>query len=88
LQGTNSYDRRVGAEGVVRILLNRDDTGLITTHDLALTELVRIFPEQMTNMHFQEKLQEGKLSFDYKLRRGVVTTSNGVELMKSIGLEV
>jgi DNA mismatch repair ATPase MutS len=49
---------------------------------------VRIFPRQMTNMHFQEKLEEGKLSFDYKLRSGVVTTSNGVELMKSIGLEV
>jgi hypothetical protein len=88
LQGTNSHDRRVGAEGVVRILLNRNATGLITTHDLALTELVRIFPGQMTNMHFQEKLEEGKLSFDYKLRSGVVTTSNGVELMKSIGLEV
>ena len=88
LQGTDSHDGRVGAKGVVRILLNQNATGLITTHDLALTELVRIFPRQMTNMHFQEKLQQGKLSFDYKLRNGVVTTSNGIELMKSIGLEV
>jgi DNA mismatch repair ATPase MutS len=39
-------------------------------------------------VHFQEKLEAGKLSFDYKLRPGVVTTSNGVELMRSIGLEV
>jgi DNA mismatch repair ATPase MutS len=88
LQGTNSHDRRVGAEGVVRTLLKRNTTGLITTHDLSLTELVKIYPEQITNMHFQEKLEEGKLSFDYQLRSGVVTTSNGVELMKSIGLEV
>jgi hypothetical protein len=88
LQGTNSHDRRVGAEGVVRTLLKRSATGMITTHDLSLTELAQTFPTRITNLHFQEKLEEGKLSFDYTLRPGVVTTSNGVELMKSIGLEV
>jgi DNA mismatch repair ATPase MutS len=88
LQGTNSDDRRVGAEGIVRTLLKRNATGLITTHDLSLTKLAEVFPAQITNMHFQEKLEEGTLSFDYKLRPGIVTTSNGVELMKSIGLDV
>ncbi len=88
LQGTNSHDRRVGAEGVVGALLKRNAIGLITTHDLSLTELSKIFPHHITNMHFQEKLEAGKLSFDYQLRGGVVTTSNGVELMRSIGLEV
>jgi len=88
LQGTNSHDRRVGAEGVVSTLLKRNAIGLITTHDLSLTEMIKIFPHQVTNLHFQEKLEAGKLSFDYLLRPGVVTTSNGVELMRSIGLEV
>ncbi len=88
LQGTNSHDRRVGAEGVVGTLLKRNSIGLITTHDLSLTELAKIFPLHITNLHFQEKLEAGKLSFDYKLRAGVVTTSNGVELMRSIGLDV
>jgi len=69
-------------------LLKRNAIGLITTHDLSLTEMIKIFPHQVTNLHFQEKLEAGKLSFDYLLRPGVVTTSNGVELMRSIGLEV
>jgi DNA mismatch repair ATPase MutS len=42
----------------------------------------------MTNVHFQEKFEDDKLSFDYRLRPGVVTTSNGIELMRSIGLDV
>ena len=37
---------------------------------------------------FQERFEEDRLSFDYRLRPGVVTTSNGIELMKSIGLDV
>jgi DNA mismatch repair ATPase MutS len=88
LQGTNSHDRRIGAEGVLRTLLKNGAAGLVTTHDLALTALEEMFPRKIANVHFQEKLEAGKLSFDYKLREGVVTTSNGLELMKSIGLEV
>lgn len=88
LQGTNSHDRQVGAEGIVRALIANGAIGLVTTHDLALTSLAEVFPEQVRNVHFQEKLDAGKLHFDYRLRDGVVTTSNGIELMKSIGLDV
>ena len=88
LQGTNSHDRRVGAEGVLRTLLENAAIGLVTTHDLALTSLAEIFPHKIANVHFQERLESGKLSFDYQLRAGIVTTSNGLELMKSIGLKV
>jgi DNA mismatch repair ATPase MutS len=73
---------------VLRTLLQNGAAGLVTTHDLALTALEEMFPHKIANVHFQEKLEAGKLSFDYKLREGVVTTSNGLELMKSIGLEV
>lgn len=88
LQGTNSHDRRVGAEAILRTLLNQGALGMVSTHDLALTAIADVFPGRIRNVHFQEKLEEGKLSFDYRLREGVVTTSNGIELMKSIGLEV
>jgi len=88
LQGTNSHDRRVGAEAILRTLLNQGALGMATTHDLALTAIAEVFPGRIRNVHFQEKLDAGKLSFDYCLREGVVTTSNGIELMKSIGLEV
>lgn len=88
LQGTNSHDRRVGTEGVLRTLIRNGAIGLVTTHDLALTSLEEVFPERVRNAHFQERFEDDSLSFDYRLRPGVVTTSNGLELMKSIGLDV
>lgn len=88
LQGTNSDDRRVGTQGILRTLIRNNAIGLVTTHDLALTSLEETFPDRMTNVHFQEKFEDDKLSFDYRLRPGVVTTSNGIELMRSIGLDI
>ena len=88
LQGTNSKDRRIGAEGIVRALVKRGAIGLVSTHDLALTDIGEAIEGQLRNVHFQDELENGRMSFDYKLRDGVVTKSNGLALMRSIGLEV
>ena len=88
LQGTNSRDRFVGAQGVIRALLERGAIGLVTTHDLALTEIDVAGRGQLRNLHFQDELQEGRMKFDFKLHEGIVTKSNGLELMRSIGLDV
>ena len=88
LQGTNSNDRRIGAEGMVRALLNRGAFGLVSTHDLALTDIGGPLDGQVYNVHFQDEFENGKMFFDYKLREGVVTKSNGLALMRSIGLDV
>jgi hypothetical protein len=85
LQGTNSRDRLIGAEGVLRTLLETSAIGLISTHDLALTSLGS---GSLHNMHFQDQIEDGKMKFDYILRSGPVTRSNGVELMRLIGLDV
>ena len=88
LQGTNSKDRRIGAEGVLRGLLERGAIGILTTHDLALTELEGLPEGALKNMHFQDDLENGAMRFDFQLRTGVITKSNGLELMRSIGLKV
>ena len=88
LQGTNSADRRVGAAGVMRALVKKGAIGLISTHDLALTDIDGIENFRLHNVHFQDELQDGKIEFDFKLREGVVTKSNGLQLMRSIGLDV
>jgi hypothetical protein len=88
LQGTNSHDRRIGAEGIVRGFVSRGAIGLLSTHDLALTEIGEREPGTVCNMHFQDELRDGRMTFDFKLRPGVVTKSNGLELMRSIGLDV
>jgi hypothetical protein len=88
LQGTNSWDRRSGAEGIVRAFVARGAIGLISTHDLALTEFTGLPAGVLRNVHFQDELHDGRMTFDFKLRDGVVTKSNAMELMRSIGLEV
>jgi DNA mismatch repair ATPase MutS len=87
LQGTNSRDRRIGAEALLRKLISAGALGLVTTHDLALTE-VGANNGKLRNVHFQDYLEDGRMRFDYKLREGVVARSNGLELMRSIGLDV
>lgn len=87
LEGTNSKDRRIGAEGLVKGLLKRRAIGIVTTHDLALTEIAAAVGNVLRNMHFEDQVADGKMKFDYKLRDGVVEKSNALELMRLIGLE-
>jgi DNA mismatch repair ATPase MutS len=88
LQGTNSHDRRIAAEAVLRGFLDRGAAGLISTHDLALAEIADALAPRAVNVHFQDELTAEGLRFDYRLRPGVVTRSNALALMRSIGLEV
>jgi hypothetical protein len=88
LHGTNSHDRRIGAEGIVRALVAMGAVGLVTTHDLALTELPAKLGVAAINMHFEDRLEDGKMVFDYRMRPGVVEHSNALALMRAIGLEV
>jgi hypothetical protein len=88
LQGTNSRDRRIGAEGIVRAFVEQGAIGLVSTHDLALTDIGGLAPGTLRNVHFQDELMNGQMSFDFTLRPGVVTKSNGIELMRAIGLKV
>jgi hypothetical protein len=87
LEGTNSKDRRIGAEGLIQGLLKRRAIGIVTTHDLALTEIAAAVGNVMRNMHLEDQVVDGKMRFDYKLREGVVEKSNALELMRLIGLE-
>jgi len=88
LHGTNSHDRRIGAEGVVRGLIERGAIGLVTTHDLALARIAEELAPRAANVHFEDQLENGRMTFDYLLRPGVVRRSNALELMRSVGLEV
>lgn len=88
LSGTNSHDRRIGSEALVRGLLEHGAIGLLTTHDLALAEIAAGFGGRALNVHFEDHLEGGEIHFDYRLRPGVVTRSNALELMRAVGLEV
>ena len=86
--GTNSHDRCVGAESVVNGLIDRGAIGMVTTHDLALTKFAGGENSRIVNVHFADRLVDGKMVFDYRMRPGVVQHSNALALMRAIGLEV
>ncbi len=86
--GTNSADRLVGAEGVLRALLDLGAVGLVTTHDLALTESAARLGGRAVNVHFADQLVNGEMTFDHAMRPGVVPHGNGVALMRAVGLDV
>jgi hypothetical protein len=88
LEGTNSHDRRIGAECLVRVLIDEGAIGMVTTHDLALTEMAASIGSVVRNAHFQDYIENGEMRFDFKLREGVVTKSNALELMRLVGLKV
>ena len=88
LHGTNSHDRRLGAAGVIRGLLDAGAIGLVTTHDLALAEIAEELAPAAANVHFEDHLEEGRMAFDYRLRPGVVERGNALALMRSLGLPV
>lgn len=88
LEGTNSNDRRIGSEGLLRALLNHGAIGIVTTHDLALTEVADPLGGEVRNKHFQDHVEDGKMRFDYKLQDGIVAKSNALALMRLIGLDV
>jgi hypothetical protein len=88
LSGTNSHDRLAGTQFLVRALVAQGAVGLITTHDLALTQIPETTSGAAVNCHFEDHLVDGQLKFDYRLKPGVVQTSNALKLMQSIGLAV
>jgi hypothetical protein len=86
LSGTNSHDRAIGARGILEAIVSRGAVGIVTTHDLALTEIAAGLGSRGANWHLEDTLVDGQLHFDYRLRPGVVRRSNALELMKAVGL--
>ena len=70
LHGTNSHDRRIGAQALVRGLVERGAIGLITTHDLALADIADALGERAANVHFEDHIEDGQIRFDYHMRPG------------------
>jgi hypothetical protein len=86
--GTNSHDRGHGAEALVRGLVEAGAIGLVTTHDLSLTHIADRLGPRGANVHFADRFEDGLMTFDYRLRPGVVQHSNALALMRAVGLEV
>jgi hypothetical protein len=84
-KGTNNRERLIGSRAFIRALATSNAFGLITTHDLELTEIEKELPAT-SNAHFQETVEANELRFDYRLRPGPCPTTNALRIMALEGL--
>jgi hypothetical protein len=88
LRGTNARARHLGARAVLLHLLRRSAMGICATHDVALAALEDEYKGRIRNVHFTDVVHEGEMRFDYRLRPGVVQTSNALRLLAMAGIDV
>jgi hypothetical protein len=86
LGGTNSADRLFGARAVIDQLTANGAVGLVTTHDLALTDVALALNGRAINVHFEDQYENNEMRFDYRMRPGVLTRTNGLNVMAALGL--
>ncbi len=86
-KGTNNRERLIGSRFYISALSQANGFGLVSTHDLELTDLDKTVP-RLRNAHFQETVAAGALQFDYTLRSGPCPTTNALRIMELEGLPV
>jgi DNA mismatch repair ATPase MutS len=89
LQGTNSVERHIAVIRVLRHLVGQGAMGAISTHDLDLARSEDLAPH-CDAVYFREQIDKGdgtgKMTFDYRIREGVATTTNALRLLELVGL--
>lgn len=88
LAGTNSRDRSIAAEWLLEALIASGAIGALSTHDLALTEIAKREALRGINVHMQSRSEENPLDFDYRLRPGIATQTNGLAIVRMMTPEL
>lgn len=86
--GTNSRDRRVAAEAVLRTLVNRGAIGALSTHDLAICEIAASKELCGVNVHMGSRKGNDPMDFDYRLKPGVTNETNALAIARMAGVPI
>lgn len=86
LRGTNSNDKRNGTIGLIKKMARENTFGIIATHDVIVAELIKEYPQYISNKAFESEIINDELIFDYKLKTGVCTKLSASYLMKKMGV--
>lgn len=86
-RGTNNRERLKGSEAFLKHVAGKDGIGLVSTHDLELAQLENEIPT-LSNWHFEETIEDGKMRFEYKLKAGPCPSTNALKIMEIEGLPV
>lgn len=82
LRGTNTLERIASSSQILKRIADAKAMCFAATHDL---ELAKILSGRFDNYHFEEKVEENNVVFDYKLRKGTTKTRNAIKLLDMIG---
>jgi len=86
LRGTNSADKYTGTLALLKKLSTLNALTVVATHDLKLSELESDSPDKYINYCFESQIVDGRLVFDYTIRKGVAVNRNATWLMKEMGI--
>ncbi|HLU11871.1 MAG TPA: hypothetical protein VK003_19510 [Oceanobacillus sp.] len=86
-RGTNNRERLIGSRSYIQALVGKNGVGVISTHDLELVKLEEEL-DQITNYHFEDRVLDGRMEFDYVLRPGPSPTTNALKIMRQVGLPI
>lgn len=82
LSGTNSLERESASVAILHFLARRNALTVAATHDITIaSRLQKMYP----TFYFTDHADEKGLSFDYKMRPGIVQTRNAIKLLSIIG---
>lgn len=88
LHGTNEGERRRASLAVVNALVDEGAIGAVATHDLTLASLAQERSGVVANVHFTDTFEDGGLKFDYRVRPGLVSTSNALKVIRMAGIDI
>lgn len=88
LKGTNSNDRHTGSKALIKQLIKSKGSGIIATHDLELGALEANYGGAVENLCMEVAVADGKLDFDYTIKKGVSKSFNATLLMKNMGIRI
>lgn len=84
LRGTNTIERIAASAQILKSLARPNVICAAATHDI---ELSKMLENCYDNYHFQEKLVNGDIEFDYHLYKGPSNSRNAIRLLEIIGYD-
>lgn len=91
LQGTNTAERQIASRHILQQLSKMHAIGAVSSHDLELIDGSGLESAAIP-VHFAEQFTRANgapdMTFDYRLRPGIATSSNAIRLMELIGFDI
>lgn len=84
LRGTNTLERIAASSKILSYIGKRNCMLFAATHDIELTYILQ---KSFKLYHFEEKVEDDGVKFDYKLKDGRAVTRNAILLLKLLGFE-